>query len=576
MRMTRSFLPSVRVAASSKEKEAAPPGFRLAEQGGFLRPFGAGIVQFFPLGARLLSRLVDAFETGLQELDSEPWIAPTACPEDRLEKAQLGADFLKNCVSFKDRSGRALRFGVGAEHAFFEAAASLVRSYKMLPIQVHGTRPQFQNLERSRPGLFDLRETKVLESLALVHGKIAAQERFDSMHQICLNILRTLKIAPLTGMSSPLSHGGQKARSIWAAHPAGQSQLCLCQGCGLVQESSVAVCAPPESKSPSPQEEPLQRVETPGCKTIPQVATFLNVPLEQTAKAVFFTAEDLQLVFAVVRGEDEVSEAKLAAAANVRALRPATEEEIRAVGAEPGYASPIGLPPEVRVFLDRRVAETPNLVAGANAPDMHYTGTCYPRDYQGVVADLAQVKEDQPCGSCGQKQKFVNAVELIQCTDLGDLPKQLGVEVQLADSQKVHPKAVHLEINLWALFGILAENRIQDGPPKPWPVQAAPYEVQLISLVKKDPEQLAEVERMYKKLKHFGFRVLFDDRSASPGQKFQEAELLGTPLWVVLGPKGLTSGVAEVRDPTRGTRKETQLTMVQERLDILREGLTAS
>lgn len=293
----------------------------------------------------------------------------------------------------------------------------------------------------------------------------------------------------------------------------GNIEVARCPGCQYTERLEFARFA----KSPAGQDEPLlplERVETPNCNTIESLANFLGIPREKTAKALMYTrVGDGRFVFVALRGDMQLSEAKLKA--QVGEVRLAKEEEILSAGAAPGYASAVGLSPEALVVVDDLVPASKNLVAGANQAGWHLLHTNYGRDYSAeVTADLAQAKAGDPCAQCGTPLEVVSAIELTG--------------------------------NPLNLLLALAETYHDDkGLTLPHP--AAPFDVYLMHVPGKEMDTRAKAGEMYHRLQSAGVSVLFDDRDERAGVKFNDADLIGCPLRVTAGEKGLKEGMVELK-----------------------------
>jgi len=338
----------------------------------------------------------------------------------------------------------------------------------------------------------------------------------------------------------------------------GGDEALRCPSCGYAAAQPWAARA-----KPRPQPEPLQPltpVATPQATTIQALAEFLGIPERQTAKAVFLRTKEPRprLVFAVVRGDMQVSLPKLARLLGVADLEPASEEAIRAAGAVPGYASPIGVQGAL-VVVDDLIPHTPNLVAGANREGYHLTGVNYGRDFQAdLVADIVAAQPGDPCPVCGQPLEPFSAWAVLRTRVL-----DLAV-TYLTQEGKTAPLGVAVaEADLASLVAALAEHtRAEDGLA--WPPALAPYDVHLIAL--RGGEEAAEA--LYADLQRAGLAVLYDDRKASPGVKFTDADLIGLPWRVTVGKRSLKQGGAEVK-PRQGEAQIWPLEAVPARLQAL-------
>lgn len=293
--------------------------------------------------------------------------------------------------------------------------------------------------------------------------------------------------------------------------PTGNIEVVHCPSCKYTERLELARF----KKTAPPHEEqlPLEKVATPDCNTIESLANFLGVPKEKTAKALMYTrVSDGRFVFAVVRGDMQLSEAKLKA--QVGDVRAAMEEEIVGAGAAPGYASAVGLK-EALVVVDNLIPESRNLVAGANEAGWHLKNTNYDRDYSAeIIADLIQAKAGDACFECGNPLTVLSAIALT------DDPAN-------------------------ALLALAETHHDEKGLTIPHP--AAPFDVYLMHVSGKELDTRAKAEEIYRSLRGAGVSVLFDDRDERAGVKFNDADLIGCPLRVTVGEKGSKEGMVELK-----------------------------
>lgn len=306
----------------------------------------------------------------------------------------------------------------------------------------------------------------------------------------------------------------------------GNVEVAHCPSCKYTERLEFAQF----KKTTLPHEEqlPIEKVATPDCNTIEALANFLGVPKEKTAKALMFTrVSDGGFIFAVVRGDMQLSEAKLKE--QVGDVRAAREEEIISAGAAPGYASAIGLGEEALIVVDDLIPESRNLVAGANESGWHLKNTNYGHDYSAeIVADLVQAQEGDACIKCGNPLSVLSAIEL---TD-------------------------HFPNTLLALA---EAHHDEKGLTVPHP--AAPFDVYLMHVPGKELDTRAKAGEVYNSMQSAGVSVLFDDRDERAGVKFNDADLIGCPFRVTVGEKGLKEGMIELKPRTA---KENQLTPVDD------------
>jgi prolyl-tRNA synthetase len=340
--------------------------------------------------------------------------------------------------------------------------------------------------------------------------------------------------------------GGSASHEFMALSEYGEDIVLLCPACNYAENREVATFRREAPSTEAPL--PMAEVETPNATTIRALADYLDIPLAKTAKAVFFTGDSGRFVFAVIRGDLEVNETKLRKAAREAGLTPATTEEIRAIGAEPGYGSPVGVR-DALVVIDESVRDTPNLVAGANRPGWHTRNTNPGRDYQpDVVADIAAAEAGFPCPSCGEPMIAERAIEVGNIFKLGTrYSKALGAEY-LDEEGQSHPIVMgSYGIGSGRVSATIVEQHHAERGIV-WPVTVAPYEVSLLwigSAGDTAPQETAD--KLYTELEDAGIEVLYDDRNERAGVKFNDADLIGNPIRISVSPRTLDRGEAEIK-----------------------------
>ncbi len=345
-------------------------------------------------------------------------------------------------------------------------------------------------------------------------GYLTRENTPTQLGEVALNHLRNLSDDPsfLSQLSLPTIG---KNDEIFFPIASGPIEVAQCPNCKYTERLESARFA----KTPLPKEDelPLEKVLTPDCQTIEALANFLGVPREKTAKALMYTrVSDNRFIFVVVRGDMQLSEAKLKQ--HVGDVRAATAEEIERSGAAAGYASPIGLK-EALIVVDDLIPQLQNLVAGANEPGYHFKNTNYGRDYSAeIVQDLIQAKAGDACINCGNQLSVLSSISL----------------------------AIRKDYDFQNILLALAETH-HDGKGLTLPHPAAPFDVYLMQVLSKEMDTRAKAEEIYNDLHNAGIPILFDDRAERAGVKFNDADLIGSPIRITVGEKGLKEGMVELK-----------------------------
>ncbi len=381
MRMSHLFSETLREAPS----EAEVTSHRLLLRAGFIRQIATGIFSYLPLGQRTARKIeqimreeIDAI--GGQEMDM-PVVHPATLWQETGRWYKIGSELGR----FKDKNDRDMVLALTHEEIVTDLTRREIKSYRQLPKIVYHIQTKWRDDPRPRAGLIRAREFVMKDSYTLDRDEAGLDQQYRLHYQAYFNIFNRCALPTIAVESDVGMMGGTMAHEYMYLTPIGEDTLLLCDNCGYQANRQIAAFRKPQAAAEEPL--PVERVATPEMKTIAGLAEFLDVPKSRTAKAVFMVAtfsdggEDSErFVFAVVRGDMDLSETKLTNAVKAKELRPAHDEEIVAVGAAPGYASPVGLD-GVLVVVDDAVASSPNLVAGANETGYHLRNVNYGRDY---------------------------------------------------------------------------------------------------------------------------------------------------------------------------------------------------
>jgi prolyl-tRNA synthetase len=334
--------------------------------------------------------------------------------------------------------------------------------------------------------------------------------------------------------------GGLQDSRVWySPSPAGDLELLRCSNGDYAATRTAARVNKPLAQTEDAL--PLQQVATPHCDTIDALAQFLSVPTPRTAKAVFYYANG-QVIFVVVRGDLQIDEEKLKRALGLTKLRFATEDEIQQVGASPGYASPVGVR-GATIVVDDSIVNSPNLVAGANREGFHLLNTNVPRDYQpDIITDIALARPGGICPNGDGKLELVRAVLLASARE--HKPLQASFLDANGRPQMPFGGGIEIDLGLTLLAYVGAHN---DAKGILWSDVLAPFNAHIVALNADKPEVASAVERVTKELEQAGLDYLLDDRVESAGVKFNDADLIGLPVRVTIGPRTVAQNAVEVK-----------------------------
>lgn len=541
MRRTELFCETLR--QNPADTEAA--GHQLLLRGGYVQPLAAGIYSLLPLGKRVTSRIERILREEMDAVDGQEVSMPVVHPAELWQQTGRWYDIGPELVRFHDRGERDMVLAMTHEEVIADLLRKQVKSYRQLPVVLYQLQMKFRDEPRSRGGLIRTREF-IMKDAYSCHTSYEDLDRYyPRMYQAYFNVFHRAGIEVIAVQSDVGMMGGTMAHEFMCISDLGEDQLVLCDACGYAANRQVATFRKDEPE----QEEalPLEDVQTPGSRTIDALAAYLDVPASRTAKAAFFVAGEA-LVFAVVRGDMEVNETKLANAVKAAELRPARPEELEGTGIVAGYASPIGVGGGVTVVVDALVAHSPNLVAGANREGWHLRNTNYGRDYTAdIVTDISAAYEGAGCPWCGSPVRLVRGIEVGNLFKLGTkYTEGLGATFLDERGESHHIVMGSYGIGVGRLMATIAQE-CRDERGLIWPVSVAPYHVYLVGLDLEDETVRAHAEAAYQALTKAGLDVLYDDREERAGVKFNDADLLGMPVRVTVSRRSTASGSAELK-----------------------------
>jgi prolyl-tRNA synthetase len=564
MRMSQLFFQTFREVPA----EAETVSHQLLLRAGLVRQVAAGIFDYMPLGQRVKHKIETIIREEMDAIGGQEVTLPMVHPAELWQQSGRWYAIGDDMARLKDRNGRDLCLGMTHEELMADLARQVVTSYRQLPFVLYQIQTKFRDEPRPRGGLIRVREFTMKDAYSFDRDSAGIDAFYPRIYQSYFNIFRRAGIDVVAVESDTGMMGGTMAHEFMALTSIGEDTLLLCDSCGYRANRQIATFR--KSVATEGQPHDLEEVHTPEVTTIEALADFLQIPETETAKAIFLMAEMSdaqgklyeQFVFVVVRGDMELNETKLTNAIKARRLRPATVDEIRAIGAEPGYGSPIGIQrKQVLLVVDDLIPQSPNLVAGANRKDWHYRHVNYGRDYTAdIVTDLIAAGEGAACPQCGAAMQSVRGVEVGNIFKLGTKYSKAMGAYYLDEKGEQQPIVMgSYGIGSGRLLACVIEHHHDEFGIR-WPISIAPYQVILVSLAtQRTTEVTAAADQIYQQLRDAGIDVLYDDRDERGGVKFNDADLLGIPLRLTVGGKGLTKGVVESKVRRTGESGEIAL-----------------
>lgn len=551
MRTTQLYAPTLREVPA----EAEVISHKLMLRAGMIRKAAGGIYTYLPLAWRTLKKIEAIVREEMDAAGGQEIAMPILQPSEIWKETGRWTVYGEEMFRLNDRHDREFCLGPTHEELVTALVRDEVRSYKQLPLLLYQIQNKYRDEIRPRFGLMRGREFIMKDLYSFDKDEEGLQVSYQKMFDAYSRIFTRcgLRFRPVEADNGAI--GGAHSHEFTVLAEAGESNIVYCEVCDYAASDEKAELKPIAAAKEDMR--PLQKAATPGAHTIELVAAALGVPVEKTIKAVAYQNEKEEVVLAFVRGDHAVNEVKLQNVTDALTLRMADDAAIGAVGSVPGFMSPIGLREGTTIVVDATVMAMYNAVAGANEADAHYVNVTPTRDFKDVtVADIRLVAGGDPCPRCGAPLRMTRGIEAGQVFTLGTKYSEALGATFLDENGKEKPLVM-------GCYGIgvsrtmaAAIEQSSDADGIIWPRAIAPFEVVVVPVNAKVPEQLALAEKLYREMKAAGIDVLLDDRRERAGVKFKDADLIGYPLRVTVGPKAVEEGKVEVRVRRTGDVKE--------------------
>ncbi len=562
MRMSMLLGRTLREAPS----EADALAYQLVLRAGLARPLLAGGMALLPLGMRVLRQIEQIIHEEMAHIDGQEFRTPVIQSAALWEQSGRLSLYGPAMIRMQNRAEQALIVAPTHEEAVAEVARRELESYRQLPALIYQVHTKYRDELRVRNGLFRLREFTMLDAYSLSLDAADLDAIYAAVDGAFRRMFERCGVAFVAVKAATGEMGGSEACEFMALSDAGEDTIIVCPTCGYAANREIATAAQPTAWSGTAAA--VERVHTPGSTTIAQLAELLDVSAAATAKAVFFSTPEHGLVFVVVRGDREVNPVKLMALIGASALDAATAEQIAGAGAVAGYASPVGIG-DVLVVADTGVTVAGPLIAGANQTDWHLRNVLYGRDWQAaIVGDIVDVHAGDRCSGCGSALRAERAIEIGHIFKLGTrYTEALGATVLSAEGVEQPVVMGSYGIGLERLLQVIIDQH-HDEAGIVWPQAVAPYLIHVVALGSK--ASVVEVaESVHQRLQQVGLPCLYDDRAETAGVKFNDADLIGIPLRIVLSERGLKQSTVEIKDRATGAVEHVQLTELEAHITAL-------
>jgi len=543
MRYSQMFLPTVREVPSDAEVIS----HQLMIRAGMIRKLTSGIYSVLPLGYRTVKKVEEIIRQEMDAAGAQEVYLPAVQPAELWQESGRWGFYGKELLRFKDRHLRECCLGPTHEEVITDLVRNEVKTYRQLPRNLYQIQTKFRDEVRPRFGVMRCREFDMKDAYSFDADEKGADLSYEKMFKAYTRIFSRigLKFRPVEADSGNI--GGAYSHEFMVLADTGEDALSFCSGCDYAANLEKAEIARPEQKQPDPALfRPLETIHTPDVRTIEEVSAFLNVTPQDIVKTLVFAA-DGKPVAVLIRGDEEVNEAKLRNYLGADAVELATDDIVLEVTNSPkGFAGAIGI--KAPVYADYSLMNRVNVVMGANREDYHVKNANLGRDFTVTAfADLRIIKESDSCPRCGKPVRFARGIEV------GHVFK-LGTKYSKAMRATFLDRDGKEKFMIMGCYGIgvgrtvaAAIEQQHDDQGILWPMTIAPFHVIVVPVNVNDAKIAAAGETLYRELGEAGVEVLLDDRDERAGVKFNDADLIGIPLRVTIGPKSLAAGNVELR-----------------------------
>jgi prolyl-tRNA synthetase len=546
MRWSQILIPTLKEDPSDAEVIS----HKLLVRGGFIRQVSRGIYDYFPLALKVIRKIENIVREEMDRAGAQELLMPIASPAELWQESGRWDVYGKELIRFKDRNDRDFCLGPTHEEIVTDLVRRAVRSYRELPFNLYQIQTKFRDEVRPRFGLMRGREFIMKDAYSFHADVEDCKREYDNMVMTYRRIFDRcgLKYRPVEADTGAI--GGSLSHEFQVLAESGEDAIVSCNSCDYAAnlEKAAVKANRPAARDLTAEAPAFEKVSTPGKKSVAEVAEFLKLAPKKFIKTMVYQVDGDELVAALVRGDHEINEVKLQAALACREIALANEAAVvAATGVTPGYLGPIGL--KLRIIADLSVQSMRGAVTGANETNAHYIEVDQERDFTPTAfADIRLAVAGDDCPRCDQgRLESYRGIEVGQVFYLGRKYSELMGATYLDAEGRERP----IEMGCYGIgisrlvAAAVEQNHDENGII--WPLSIAPFQVLLLPINYTDKATSEAANLLYEELRRRGLEVLLDDRDERPGVKFKDGDLIGIPLRITIGAKGLKKGSLELR-----------------------------
>jgi len=520
---------------------------KLMVRAGMIRQLAAGIYSILPLGLRVLKKVEAIIREEMNQIGGQEVFLPSIQPAELWQESKRWNFYGKELLRIKDRHDREFCYGPTHEEVITDIVRKEIKSYRQLPTILYQIQTKFRDEVRPRFGIMRGREFIMKDAYSFHADEVDTQKTYGKMAKAYTNIFRRCGLEFKQVQADSGTIGGSFSHEFAVLADSGEDEIGFCEACGYASNIELAEAQQAPITIPTKNLEELKETHTPGKKTVEEVSSFLDLPCEQIVKTILLENEN-GLVAGLVRGDHEINPIKMKNMIGCEWLLPAAEKTITEKLKLPcGYIGPVGL--DIPIYADQELASLQNFVTGANKADTHFTGVQIQRDLViKKFGDLRRILAGDPCPRCDEgKYQIKRGIEVGHIFILGTKYSEAMKAVYLDSNGKEN-------LMTMGCYGIgvgrtaaasVEQNHDEKGIV--WPLNLAPFEVIIIPVNFKKDDLKNTCESIYNQLLEIGLEVLLDDREDRLGVKLKDADLIGIPMQIIVGPKNLDEGNVEIK-----------------------------
>lgn len=573
MRQSKILIPTKKEAPSDAEALS----HKMMIRAGYIYQVSAGVWSYLPLAYRVIRKVENIIRDEMAKADAVEMMMPALLPADLWKESGRYESYGDNLFKLKDRRDRDFIMGPTHEETFTEVIRDSIKSYKKLPLVVYQLQDKFRDEDRPRYGILRGKEFEMLDGYSFSADQSGLDEAYDKQAQAYRNIFDRVGLNYKVILADSGTMGGKNSQEFSAPAKVGEDVISYTNGDYAANLEKATSKFTGVQQTAEPAE--LTKKATPGAHSVDEAAASLGIDADQILKAMFFMAkmgeDDYQPVMVLMRGNDEVNEAKVTDALDCEELTLASEEQaVKYLGAHPGSLGPVGVGEDVKILADNYVKVLVNMACGANDDGHHYVNANIDRDFRvDQFGDFRNVKEGEIAPD-GHPIKFTPGIEIGHIFKLGThYSDKLGAKVLNENGRLVDVIMGSYGIGVTRLLSAVAEQNADENGLV-WPDSIAPFDVHVIPVNAKKDDQMAMANAIDEQLTAAGYEVLVDDRKERAGVKFADSDLIGLPIRITIGKKA-ADGIVEVKIRKTGETIEVKQEEVANTVGILLKQLNS-